>query len=428
MKKAIVVGSGAGGATVAKELQGAFDVTVVEAGREFRSFSPDPSVLAHWRKTGVFFDEREIQLVFPSMRIRKLKDMVLVWGKGLGGTTTIATANALRLDGDLNKLGIRLDEEFDSLGREIPISTEHQKGWRPATRRLFDVCSEMGLSPRPIPKMGDPGRCRHCGRCILGCPYGVKWDGRRFLNSALDKGARLTTGARVKRVVFEGAKARGVVFQSGRRVRPLAADLVVLSAGGFGTPLILENSGISCEHRLFVDPVLCVAAEQKDAGLNREISMPFMVERGGYMVSPYFDLLSFFFNRRWAHPPGNILSLMIKLADSPEGCVSRRGIQKALSLQDRSRLDEAVAFCLEIFARLGIPREKTFLGTINAGHPGGVLPLTEQSAESFRHPALPENLYVADASLFPRSLGGPPILTIAAMAKRVARHCKEKYA
>jgi choline dehydrogenase-like flavoprotein len=34
---------------------------------------------------------------------------------------------------------------------------------------------------------------------------------------------------------------------------------------------------------------------------------------------------------------------------------------------------------------------------------------------------LPDNLYVADASLFPESLGNPPILTIMAMAKRVAR-------
>ena len=32
MPHAIVVGSGAGGATVARELQGAFDVTVLEAG------------------------------------------------------------------------------------------------------------------------------------------------------------------------------------------------------------------------------------------------------------------------------------------------------------------------------------------------------------------------------------------------------------
>ena len=36
MKRALVIGSGAGGATAARELQGAFDVTVLEAGEEFR--------------------------------------------------------------------------------------------------------------------------------------------------------------------------------------------------------------------------------------------------------------------------------------------------------------------------------------------------------------------------------------------------------
>jgi len=39
---------------------------------------------------------------------------------------------------------------------------------------------------------------------------------------------------------------------------------------------------------------------------------------------------------------------------------------------------------------------------------------------------LPENLFVADATLFPRSLGNPPILTIIALAKRVARICTGK--
>ncbi len=428
MKKAIVVGSGAGGATVAKDLQGTFDVTIVEAGRQFRRFAHDPFALARWKKFGIFFDEREIQFVFPNMRTRKLKDMVLVWGKGLGGTTTIATASALRLDGDLKKLGIHLDHEFEELSREIPISTDHQKSWRPITRRLFDVCGELDLTPQPIPKMGDSAGCRHCGRCILGCPHGIKWDSRRFLKSALKNGSGLIIGGRVKRVLFQGAKAWGIEVQAGRRLKTLAADLIVLSAGGFGTPLILENSGISCEHRLFVDPVLCVAAEQMETGLNREISMPFMVERNGYIVSPYFDLLSFFFNKKWAYPAGNVLSLMIKLADSPDGCVSRRGIQKDLSPQDKARFNDGVAFCLEIFARLGIPKEKTFLGTVNAGHPGGMLPLTEASAGSFRHPALPENLYVADACLVPHSLGKPPSLTIAAMAKRIARLCRENHA
>ena len=39
--------------------------------------------------------------------------------------------------------------------------------------------------------------------------------------------------------------------------------------------------------------------------------------------------------------------------------------------------------------------------------------------------APPGNLYVADASLLPRSLGNPPILTIMALATRVAKACNE---
>lgn len=46
MKKVIVVGSGAGGATVARELQGKFSVTILEAGKEFHPFSLNRSMPA----------------------------------------------------------------------------------------------------------------------------------------------------------------------------------------------------------------------------------------------------------------------------------------------------------------------------------------------------------------------------------------------
>ena len=47
--------------------------------------------------------------------------------------------------------------------------------------------------------------------------------------------------------------------------------------------------------------------------------------------------------------------------------------------------------------------------------------MTEAQAETLHHDVLPGNLYIADASLLPRSMGNPPILTIMALAKRVAR-------
>jgi len=423
MKKVLVVGSGAGGATVAKELQGAFDVTVLEAGKEFRPFTGSLTALERWKKSGLFFDEREIQLLFPAMKIRKTGDLVLVNGRGLGGTTTISTGNALRVDEDLKKLGISLDGEFEEIRREIPISAEHEKKWTGTTRRLFGVCKEMGLLPWPTPKMGEYSRCLNCGRCVLGCPQGVKWDSRRFLNLAIAKGAHVIPGCRVAKVIIEKGLARGVEARHGGRKQYFEGDLIILSAGGLETPVILENSGIPCEPRLFVDPVLCVAAAWEGAGLNGDVAMPFVVEREGYIISPYFDYLSFFFNRRWKSPAKNILSLMIKLADEAQGSSSSKGVRKALTPRDKAKLEEGVSVCSEILRRLGVEKNQVFLGTINAGHPGGMFPLTEREAASFHNPALPKNLYVADASLFPQSLGRPPILTIIAMAKRISRLC-----
>lgn len=61
-----------------------------------------------------------------------------------------------------------------------------------------------------------------------------------------------------------------------------------------------------------------------------------------------------------------------------------------------------------------------FLGTLNAGHPGGMLPLTAAEKDSLHHTCLPDNLYVADATILPKAMGNPPILTIMALSKKIA--------
>ena len=60
-------------------------------------------------------------------------------------------------------------------------------------------------------------------------------------------------------------------------------------------------------------------------------------------------------------------------------------------------------------------------------HPGGMLSLTEKEKETLHHADLPDNLYIADATLLPRSMGNPPMLTIMALAKKIAAIvCKAK--
>ncbi len=156
--------------------------------------------------------------------------------------------------------------------------------------------------------------------------------------------------------------------------------------------------------------------------------MPFYIEGDGYMISPYFDYLSFFFNRAWRQPRHDLVSLMIKLADSESGTVGRRGVHKDLTATDNERLSAATERCVEVLAGLGVERDRVFLGTLNAGHPGGTLPLTGLERNPLHPDHLPENLYVADASLLPQSLGKPPILTIMALAQRVGALCAERFA
>ncbi len=421
MKTAIVVGAGAGGAAAAKELQGEYQVTILEEGREFRPFGMSLGWIEGLKRSGLVFDERQIQLVFPAMRVRRLPGHVLIRGRGEGGSTTLSCGNALRLDGDLKAVGVDLGEEFSRLKEEVPVTSEHERLWREPTRRLYAACEEMGLHPRPLPKMGRYERCTGCGRCVLGCPNGVKWDSREFLRAAEAKGARVMAGHRVERVVHEGGRATGVIACVAGRRRFLPADLVILAAGGLGTPVILGNSGIDCESRLFVDPVLTVAAPWPGAWQARELSMPFVVVRERYIVSPYFDYLSFVFNKAWRLPSRDTAGLMIKLADDDAGVVAPGRLEKRLTAADEARLADGVRLCREVFERCGIRASQLFLGTINSGHPGGGLPLTAREAATLHHDRLPANLYVADATLLPRSLGAPPILTIMALAMKVAR-------
>ncbi len=424
MKRAVVVGSGAGGAAAASGLAGRFAVTVLEAGREFRPFGVGFGILDTAKRAGLLFDVREIGLMFPAMKAFKADEgMVLVKGRGTGGTTTIATGNGLRLDQDLKEIGVDLDEEFARLEREVPITTAHRSRWSRMTRALFDACGRMGLEPTAMPKMGRYEGCAMCGRCILGCPRGVKWDSREILAPALESGVTLRTGVTAERVVIKGGEAVGLDVRAGLRREFVPADLVVLAAGGFGTPPLLERSGIPCVPRLFVDPVLCVAARWKGARQDRDLLMPFYVRGEGYILAPYFDPLSYFFNKEWRPPAGDILSLMIKLADEPEGRVADRRVSKPLTGADTTRLAEASDLCRKVFDRLGVREEDLFFGTLNAGHPGGSLPLGTETASSLHDARLPGNLYVADATLLPRALGAPPILTIMALARKVARLC-----
>ncbi|MBP3870179.1 MAG: SDR family oxidoreductase [Faecalicoccus sp.] len=99
--------------------------------------------------------------------------------------------------------------------------------------------------------------------------------------------------------------------------------------------------------------------------------------------------------------------------------------QLAQYAADWANMEKGIEQCHVILEKLGIEREKHFLGTLNAGHPGGMLPLDASQNKTLHHPSLPKNLYVADATILPEAMGNPPILTIMALSKKIAAIIRE---
>lgn len=122
-----------------------------------------------------------------------------------------------------------------------------------------------------------------------------------------------------------------------------------------------------------------------------------------------------------AYTQVNAFLIMVKIADEGGGRVDGHRVHTRLTPTDRARLEEGAALARELMGATGIDPGSTFSGILNAGHPGGTLPLTGATATTCHDDRLPENVYVADATLLPGALGLPPILTIIALAKRVAR-------
>jgi choline dehydrogenase-like flavoprotein len=422
--KAIVVGSGAGGATAARELsaQGA-QVLLLEAGMPFKPFRKSLNWATPLRGAGLLGDERTIGLLFPPLQtVRASDDLVLVRGLTTGGCTSISCGNLVRATAGLAEIGLDLAAEFGELEALLQRQIIPRERWRPVTTRLFRAAETLGLDPLPTPKAVDMERCVSCGLCELGCATGARWDARRFLDDLCAQGGTVQTGAAVEQVLVEGGRARGVLVARGRSLERMEADVVVLAAGGLGTPRILRASRLPAHDGLWVDIVLTLGGQLEGAQQLREPPMAWYAQRDGYILSPYVDILSHWFHAPWRGVPlERRVGLMVKLADAADGSVAADGtVRKAVSAHDRERLREAVAMAQQVLQVAGVGGPYV-PGMLNGGHLGGTVPLRPEDVPGMRPTGLPEGLWVADLSLLPRSQGLPTILTTAALALRVAR-------
>ena len=416
----IVVGTGPGGATVAKELsQRNKRVLILEWG--------DNDLL-----TGSFLQGARTLLVPGKSLLLTNQLVALSRGITTGGSTIHYCATCFPVPFEMLKsYGIDIVNEVEETISELPVAALKDEMVGPMSKRIMESAHDLGYNWEKLDKFMYQDRWNPEYKFgHYGDPHKVKWSARMFVEEALDYGAVLINRAKATKVIIEDKTAVGVEFTKGRKKSKVFAPKVIISAGGIGTPVILRASKIKrVGYNFFFDPLIGVRGTIKDINVpNSEIPMTAGVhmEDEGYMMTDLAHPFAFtalfaaevfrfdkIFDRR------NTLQIMVKAKDTLGGRLTDRGgVRKQLDKNDKGKLLRGYERAAKILKNAGA--KDIFKTWYIAAHPGGTVKIGEIVDSNLKTEY--ENLYVCDCSVIPEAWGLPPTLTIIGLGKRLAKH------
>lgn len=428
----VIVGSGPGGASVARELarsQAGLSVTLLERGQDWRNrslYGTYPGAMLYTDKASFLATEEGLNIVRPLM---------------LGGATSMYCGCAERpLPFWQTKYNIHLDKISNQTIDELCIAPLPADLRGIASTRIAESADQLGMTWQPQDKFMSPQRTNRfdCGaKCMLGCRCGAKWSAAEYVDDAVVDGVDLWTGARVDKVLVEDGQAVGVMGKRNGRSFQIHADVVVIAAGGIGTPHILQRSGLPDAGRgMTMDTTVMVYGHAPYKGIGKEPPMTwsFADDELGVLYSTLIDPWLNYpvimlrkgaaYSLTW-HRWGHTLGVMIKLKDEISGAVKRNGrIHKGLTPSDRTRMAQAETVAGNILRQAGCNPDTIFTTPLRGTHPSGTVRIGDMLTTNLETEI--NNLYVCDASVFPEALARPTVLTIISLAKRLARHLAQK--
>lgn len=429
----IIVGTGPGGATVARELAATQKrVLMIEYGPKLNA-------------TGFMKIGRN--KIFRDNNNNPLRSEDGIWigrARMLGGSSYVAMGNAVTPPiSILNEWGIDLSYELESARKDLRVNLIPDSFIGPATAKINQGAASLGWEMKPTPKCVDFNKCKACGMCMFGCPNGAKWTTLEFVDDAVKNGAHLLLNTEVIRVTHRNGQATGVNAIQGNNQIELHARNVVLSAGGIGTPIILQNSDISEAGKgLALDIYQSTYGYTDFIGMKNEIILATYLEKHieekELFAAPYMYLpiliamyskdqrstqMNLFNQMRLVLESTRVntkrlLGMMTKIRDERTGQVMRDGkIYKAVTERDKAKLDEAHEINKQVLIVAGAKPETIFRTAYESGHPACTAAIGEIINRNQESQI--KGLFVSDASAFPTPLGMPPILTIVALSKRL---------
>jgi choline dehydrogenase-like flavoprotein len=416
----VIVGSGAGGATLAKQLSAdGKSVAVLEKG-----IKED--------KLGTFLDScRYYDLNKIKMPLKSQEGVVLWRSFMAGGPTVVCCGNGTRcLEKELSEFGINIEEEFTEIEDEIKITPYDTRRLSSGTKKILEASTELGYTMEAMPKFIDPKKCKRCGNCQLGCRYDAKWTAVEYLEEAERNDAKIFYNHEVDKVIIENGTAKGVLLKGRGSPSAVYADAVILAAGGFGTPIIMQRSGLSkAGSKLFMDMFINTYGIAKGLDQTREPTMALVDhefhESEGFILSPFINqprLIRFIElgMKGMFMPTAGMLGIMTKTADDSIGKIYPDGsFSKTITTDDKGRLEKGSSKAKEILLKAGVDGRSIMYSKVCGAHPGGTAAIGEIVDSDLQTEV--NNLFACDGSVLPTAPGLPPILTIVALAKRLAK-------
>lgn len=484
-----VVGSGAGGAVVAKELaEAGLSVVMVEEGSYYQTkdFLVDDTI----RATARLYRDAGSTLIYGPPNI------MFAEGRCVGGSTVVNGGTSWRTPEKILKRwqwerGMAdltpelMNQYFQRVEKTINVTSVIPEAINRDALLLKEGAEKLGYQVKANFRSAD--YCVGSNLCTTGCPTGAKQStAMSYVPLFLKAGGEVYCNCRVKKVITKRGRAVGVeavfvdpVSKKKTHKLKVKSKIVVVCGGAIQTPALLLRSGIRDERRLLGKNLLVHPNTKVMAVFNEEVNAWKGVNQG-FQITEFMDegiLMAVNFI-----PPG-ILALALPLSgkelfrtmkeefhhmvvggalieDTGSGQVHVGPFDTVVPTYRLNRRDfqqciRAVALLCEVFFAAGA--RKCFLPFANMPEVRSVDEIPKMYHTSISPLDLelmtvhimgtaqmgdrPENsvvnthgefhnvngLFVADASVFPTSIGVNPQITIMALATRTAAYIIENF-
>lgn len=456
---ACVIGTGAGGSVVFRELARAGLAPIaLEEGPDHRAFDQR--------------EERMIPELFQERGGRMTDDLAItvLGGRGIGGSTVHNTNLCKRIPPQILEQWSRNVTlgplPFDTIERELSVAP------------IPEVNANNQILRRGIEALGWRGGllshnrvgCVGSGFCELGCAYNAKQNARKvMIPEGLERGGTIYCNTRALKVLHDGA-VRGVVARCNGHTLTIRTKVVVLAGSAIGSAALAIASNVPDPHAqqgqsLHIHPGGVVAGVFDD-NVDGWRGIPQSWECTEHLD---FESKRVWITTAFAHPIGTAVTLpgfgaahmramrsyrrlavlTAMVHDETNGRVyvdgARARIRYKLTTGDRAQLAIGLAACARILLAAGarevlvpgipprVVRNTADLAAIDAArvpltavHPMSTMRMANDPANGVVKPTGEHHqvrgLFVADGSLFPTSIGGPPQIAIYTFALHVSPH------